>query len=551
MRDHIDYYLANPTPTNYAPVVGIHGFNEPDGVYDVANSTNKGYIVDSLAYYHTWTNDRGLPLSSFMAMPAAYVPSLVDPYADEDLTIYQLCSYLDFPMLDWYPARTFSDTGNASIPEADVWGATDLIPTDISSNHYYAYNNRDELWSLNHNESSGSTTFRVYEVTGEEQMGIPGFTQVFTSQPGLSWPFEVASSDYRASDVGDRALSEHDQNAAVVMYHAGEQIEQAEVVIHNGYSLTTVNPPNLSETATTMFFCVGEDNYRSSELAANGNTGIIGSADMRILWCGDGVSGMQLQKRIWILGKNTLGNGLTNVNSTPLILPTGFSPTGAIWGYFWSDNFPDRQSGFILYNNTGNYVVVHTEFQDNWEVSSTVETGLFGDGINPGAVTAYRETRWPVTAYSPAKDILCAVVSKLTPPPYTTAMYLHWSSGDGSDMEMDVEVGEFYVHDGLSSDFNHLSFGHCWFMNKTQFFFGGDGATNSYYTAEFHHFPTDEDGTGGWAAETNPPMNISAWGVVNNPMRVRHTRKSWVYALMPSLVPSSNIISIRDGEMRG
>ena len=93
MRDHIDYYLANRTPIDYAPVVGIHGFNEPDGVYDAAATAEiKEDIVDSLASYHTWSNNRGLPLSSFMAMPAAYVPSLVDPYAHVDSTIYQICT---------------------------------------------------------------------------------------------------------------------------------------------------------------------------------------------------------------------------------------------------------------------------------------------------------------------------------------------------------------------------------------------------------------------------------------------------------------------------
>ncbi|OPX29886.1 MAG: hypothetical protein B1H09_05790 [Gemmatimonadaceae bacterium 4484_173] len=548
MKAYLESYLSEPVPPGYAPVVGIHGFNEPDGVYDAASAANRLLIINQLTNLHTWSNNLGLPLSSFMAMPAAYVPSLDDPHTETSSTIYQLCSRLDFPMLDWYPARTFSESCNTSIPEADVWGATDLIPTDISSNHYYAYNNRDELWSLDNDVSSGNTTFRVYEVTGEEQMGIPGFTQVFTYQPGLSWPFEVASSDYRASDVGDRVLSEHNQNAAVVMYHTGEQIEQAEVVIHNGSALTTVNPPNLNETASTMLFCVGEDNYRSSDLAANGNTGIIGSANMRILWCGDGVSGMQLQKRVWILGKNTLGNGLTNVNSAPLILPTGFSPTGVVWGYFWSDDFPYRQSGFILYNNIGNYVVVHTEFQDNWDVSSTVETGLFGNRINPGAVIAYRETTWPVTSYSPAKDILCALVDGGA---VIHEMYMHWCSGDGETMQMNNEHEEIFLGFLNSSNFSHLSFGHCWHMNKTQFFFGGDGAGNSYYTQEFNHFPTDPDGTGGWANETNPALyNTSSWGVVNNPMRVRHTRRSWVYALMPKLVPNSNLISVRDGEMR-
>ena len=551
MKAHIDDYLATRVPAGYAPVVGIHGFNEPDGVYDAAYQQGKDDIVATLASYHTWSNNHGLPLSSFMAMPATYVPSLADPHSGTGSTIYQLCSRLDFPMLDWYPARTFAETGNASVPQADMWGATDLIPTDVSSNHYYAYNNRDELWSLTHDESSSSTTFRVYEVTGEEQIGIPGFNQIFSSQPGVSWPFEVASSDYRSADIGDRNAAEHNQNAAVVMYHTGEQIEEAEVVIHDGSTLATVSPPDLGETASTMFFCVGEDNYSSSSLSTNGNTGIIGSAEMRILWCGDGLSsggsGAGLQKRVWILGKNTSGNGLTSVINSPLILPNSFVPVGAVWGYFWDDDHPHRQSGFVLYNNIGNYVSVYKE-ADHWEVSSTVETGLFGNGTNPGAVIAYRETTWPVTSFSPAKDILCAVVDKPFP---SVAMVMHWCRGEDI-ADSFPDHGEFVITISAvtAQNYNHLSFGHCWHMNKTRFFFGGDGVTTGY-SQEFNHFPTNPDGTGGWAAEFNPVLNkTTTWGVVSSPMRVRHTRKAWVYALMPSLIPNNDDMSVRDGEMR-
>ncbi|MCD4707261.1 MAG: hypothetical protein K8S62_05940, partial [Candidatus Sabulitectum sp.] len=543
MKTYIESYVSQAVPFGYAPVVGIHGFNEPDGVYDAADQTNQGYIEDTLSNYHTWSNNLGLPLSSFMAMPAGHVPSLAAPYANTDSTIYQLCSHLDFPMLDWYPCRTYSHSPSTGIPQADIWGATDLIPTDVSSNHYYAYNTRDELWSLKH-ESSG-TTFRVYEVTGEEQMGMPGFTQIYSSQPGISWPFEVASSDYRASDIGGRSAAEHNQNAAVVMYHAGEQIEQAEVIFHNGTSLTTVNPPNLNETASTVLFCVGEDNYSTSDLAANGNTGIIGRAEMRVLWCGDGMSGAQFVRRVWILEKNSSGSGLTNTISSPIVLPGSFTPTGAVWGYFWSDTFPHRQSGFVLYNDIGNYVVVYTQDGDNWEVSSTVHSGLFGTGNNPGAVIAYRETTWPVTSYSPAKDILCSLVNLQ----FTNSMFMHWSSGDGSTMEMGLDSDKFYVTEATAPEYNHLSFRHSWNMNKTRFFFGGDGV-DTYYTTHLKHFPTDPDGSGGWGGETNPSLDpASSWGVVNNPMRARHTRRAFANALMNKL--NDNIMSIRGGEMRG
>jgi hypothetical protein len=418
------------------------------------------------------------------------------------------------------------------------------MPTLATSNHYYAYNNRDELWSIDHNETTDNTSFIVYEVTGEEEYGVPGFSQVFSSQPGLSWPFEVASSDYRAADVGNRAAAEHNLNSAVVMYHTADQIEQAEVVMHNGTSLTTVNPPSLNETASTILFCVGEENYKTSDRVSSTtpeNSGVIGSADLRILWCGDGVSGGVLQKRVWILKKNDLGTGLTNAIPTSLVLPGNFMPTGAIWGYFWSDTFPYRQSGFILYNNGGYYVVVYTNDQGEWDVSRKL-SGLFGTGINPGAVIAYRSTEWPVTSYSTALDYLCAIVDKTSPDP---GMYLHWCSGLGSTMRMDQNHDEFFVSDELTaSDYNRLSFEHVWKEGQdVQFYFGGDNAT-TLSTLDFYSFPN------GWAGISNAEFVESVlWGVINNPMRVRHTRRAFVNPLLNEL-NAPNIMSIRAGELR-
>jgi len=543
VKNIIEAYVATPVPPGYAPIVGIHGFDEPDNKYDVSGQQIQGNIVNILTSYHSWSNNLGYPFGCFLAKPAQDVPSLNNPHTGIGSTIYQICSHLDFPMLDWYPCINYDEASEASVPQADIWGATDLMPTLAASNHYYAYNNRDELWSIDHNETTGNTSFIVYEVTDEEEYGEPGFSQVFSSQPGLSWPFEVASSDYRAADVGNRATAGHNLNSAVVMYHTADQIEQTEVVMHNGTSLTPVNPPNLNETASTILFCVGEENYESSDRVSTTtpvNSGVIGSADLRILWCGDGVSGGQLQKRVWILKKNSSGTGLTNAISTPLILPGNFMPTGAIWGYFWSDTFPYRQSGFILYNELGNYVVVYTKDHDTWKVSSSVQTDLFDGGINPGAVIAYRSTEWPVTSYSTACDYLCAIVND--PPPAIGSMYLHWCSGSGSTMQMNQNPAQFYVGQSTASDYNHLSFRHVWQSGDVRFFFGGDGVT-SYRTNEFLSFPE------GWADEHTPILSPAPdWGIVNNPMRVRHTRRAFANALMNKL--NFDIMSIRAGELR-
>ncbi len=98
VQNLISNYAALSAPPSYSPIVGIHGFDEPDNKWD-ANPDDRAAIRNALSNLHSWSSNLGYPLGSFLAKPALYVPSLAYPNSGTGLnaTIYQICQRLDFP----------------------------------------------------------------------------------------------------------------------------------------------------------------------------------------------------------------------------------------------------------------------------------------------------------------------------------------------------------------------------------------------------------------------------------------------------------------------
>lgn len=540
-----DYYFGMQSPPGWGDLIAVHGFDEPDGRYDQLDygSLERATIISRLSGHRLWCNNMlSLPCGSFMAKPAKEVPSLENPHVNQTgyfSTTYQLCSNIDFPVLDWYPCMTHDESSEVILDRSDIWGVTDLCPTPASNNYYHVYNTRDELWGITYDEVSGSTTFNIYEVTGEGQMGAIGFQPVWTPepiQPEISWPFDVASSDYRASDVGNRDLDEHNLNGAVVLYHQGDPVADAEVVYCNNDNIQISGLSSTYGTESTILFCVGEHDYRASGLSEPVCTGIIGRAEMRILWCGEVQdSGGHLERTVRIYGRAS-GAGFIEVTSSPIVLPSGFIPAGAVWGYFWPDSWPHNRSGFVLYDDAGSYVVVYTVDGDNWQPTRE-ENRLFADNETPGDVIAYRLTQW--LPFSQSNDLLCSIHNNgLTP---TRASWFQWRAGYGDSWLMGYDFNEVSF---VRSNYNKIGFRHIWHSNKTRFLFGMEGT--SLRASTFIDFPDAwEDST---EIQTNQWNN---WGVIA-PIRVRHTRKALVNALIQKQYeepPETDRISIRGGEI--
>lgn len=535
VMEFLEDYLSAPADFP-GDVIGIHGFDEIDGRYDglPPGSARRDTLRWRLAQFHGWSNSPPVrrPFGSFMAKPALNVPTLANPHSDLSTdsphhTTYQLCSLLDFPMLDWYPCRAWEENCNIPFHRYDLWGATDLLPAPASSSFYHAYTDRDELWAVD-GLGSSRPVFHVFTVEDEDRIGVPRLVEDMGSRMeiGLDGHFLAASSDSRSSDIGDRSALEHRMNSAVVFYHMGRPAGRAQAVYHDGDRLVMERIPECDSNAGTVLFCVGEDSHGTVLPMDGGHRGIMGRGDLRVLWYGEGGS-------VSIFGPDReTGTGLEEL--AEMEYKGDFSPAGAVWGCFWNSGGEDRinDSGFLLYDNSGNYITVISEDGRGWRIfddGGVPFSGLFGGRVGPGAVTAFRTVDW--RPYASAPDVLVSIVEEDRP--RQGRPLLQFTGGrQGYGFEPPGPSTEVYLEGmtpGSASGYTRLAFRR--HSNaKVRFWAGGEGV-ETRFTSNFIDLPEV------CAHSSSIGTTGSSWDLVGT-MRLRYTRGHWV-----------NAVLFRDGEL--
>ena len=265
-----------------------------------------------------------------------------------------------------------------------------------------------------------------YQPNGLQTQAIGSFPV-----PTGSTPVRYASSDFRATDVGDRTSGIHDGSGAVVVWR--EDTNNNTVIYnHNGPIISTCLPlPSTSISITDC--CVGETNYSIVYPTRPDREGLVGHGQMRILVCYN-TNDVQ---RVRILSKDyEASSGLINVtiiggSQHSLGLPAGFEPDGVVWGTFWhkteqSGWIIDPYSGFVLYKTSGEYVVVHqisAGASEEW-VCTDLMYNLFPVDINQDLLFISRSDEG-IPVYAAGKDYLCLMHE---PNQYYDVLY--WSTGN-------------------------------------------------------------------------------------------------------------------------
>lgn len=528
VMESLEDYLSVPADFP-GEVIGIHGFDEIDVRYDglPPGSARRDTLRSRLAMFHSWSNSPPVrrPFGSFMAKPAFHVPTLASPHTDLSTdsryhTTYQLCALLDFPMLDWYPCRSWEENCTLPFHRYDLWGATDLLPAPASSGFYHAYTSRDELWAVD-GLGTSSPVFRIFTVEDEDRIGVPRLAEDMDSRMeiGLDGYFLAASSDSRSADIGDRSSLEHKMNSAVVFYHRGRPAGQAQAVYHDGDRLVMKRIPESTSNAGTVLFCVGEDGYGPA-LPDGGSPGLLGREDLRILWYGEDGS-------VSIFGPDREAyGGLEEL--AEMEYRGDFSPAGAVWGCFWNSGGgrPIHESGFVLYDDSGDYITVFREAGRGWRIfddGGVPFGGLFGSRVGTGAVTAFRTMDW--RPYASAADVLVSIVeedrSREGRPllQFTGGMQGYRFEAPGSSAEVYLEG----MPPGSASSYTRLAFrrrSH----EKVRVWAGGEGV-ETRFTSNFIDLPEV------CAHRSAIGTTGSSWDLIGT-MRLRYTRGQWVNTIL-------------------
>ena len=404
--DYLGEYFGygTPWPEGSGSFRGVFGFDEPDARFEGPgwNQSQENWpwwrlVRDYGQECREEVSDDILPFGTFLDRWKTANDSLY--YRN---TIPLFCGELEYPIFDRYPCK-YTSVDSAGFPDDiaynSIIGATDLLPA--ASVDYGAYASSDEVFAV---DEDGY--FRVYpfsNVTSHTQdLGVEQ-EYVHRLRPQLRENPVWAASDFRATDVGDRSTGAHLLNGAVVFCDSSDP-SVSTAFFHDGSSLTHRDddlemPAAVLETTAAA---VGEYDYPvhfQEETSRRGT--LIGRGELRILVCfrrleGD-PPGSVNRARVYAWN----GSGFEDVTSGPETagLELDITPAGAVWGVFWpthnywSNSGSDDHSGFIVYDDSGDYQVVYeTESQGSvrWEVSS-VHTNLFGPD---GTTFVTRGTEW-------------------------------------------------------------------------------------------------------------------------------------------------------------
>ncbi len=227
-------------------------------------------------------------------------------------------------------------------------------------------------------------------------------------------PTGMASSDFRASDVGDRAMGVRSPSGVVVLWDSLAP-SGSELVLHysgSGMEAATLPAYPGPESAELVFFSVGDSGERD---IPNPAPAILGRGQPVILGCYriDGT------KYSIVLYQRSPDGGFIPVDGPLNILK--LEPEAGLWGRFWGPGIPApdetlRTGGFVLYDSKGSYIVVRLT-RDGWQIQPMTIPFygyLFGGRTDPESVFIVHEDSGELP-YTGGQDYISAVFNGTLP----------------------------------------------------------------------------------------------------------------------------------------
>ncbi|OPL18363.1 MAG: hypothetical protein AVO35_05830 [Candidatus Aegiribacteria sp. MLS_C] len=389
-------------------VIGVFGFDEP-AVKFLENPETCWEWVEMVAYYRDQCNSQiGLPMLSFISKYGTIDSAgTMHFYDDTTSVLNRFARHLDVISLNMYPVKNNDRRlAHISFESGDMLfcGTTDLIPSP--SPYYEVYCDRDEFFAVT--AEGDSSRFTVYEF-----LSTPGFDDIYLQEaythPLSFRPTDMASSDFRACDTGDRRYTEHRLNGAVILWDSTGKAGEEVVFIHDGQGIVSMRMPGFpgSDSSFPVAFCVGQAGYRSTD---DPSQGILGRWDTAILGCYT-QGGPDLLLAVFARERD---GGLALQTREPYTVQQ-LSRVGIVWGRFWGDGLPEpplfqpEDGGFVVYDERGNYLYLLPD-RGRWQIYpcfQPVFKGLFGPYHEPAEVFVSHEcgTEPP---YTPGNDFIAA-----------------------------------------------------------------------------------------------------------------------------------------------
>jgi hypothetical protein len=390
-------------------VIGVFGFDEPEVKFLENPDTAYDWIAMMQQYSRLCRFLISLPFSSFISKVGDFRGSEWVYYSDTTSVLNRFSRYLDTVIINSYPVTNNERRIRSLQMDMDSVihiGGTDLLPSDDT--YYRAFCDRDELFTVTRDDSL--CMFNVFGFGYTDGFGrLELFPACSLELPFL--PGRMASSDFRACDVGDRDMGTNALNGAVVLWDSLAPAGDEVVVVPDGDGVAIARLPGFpgSEQSKALFFAVGDggSNYpppgRPMGLLGRGGTLIMGCYRL-----GNG--------QIILAVFHWTGSGFRCEPPGPMLLQ-GFVPGGILWGRFWGAAVPSPvdgsidSGGFIAYDLDGRYVTCRPTGV-GWRIAPVEApsfNGLFGGAADPISIFVSHEDQLN-PPYCPGSDFVSSVI---------------------------------------------------------------------------------------------------------------------------------------------
>ncbi len=389
-------------------VIGVFGFDEPAVKFLENPETQWDWLQMVADYRDLCELEIGLPFISFISKFGIMgSDGFVYYYNDTTSVLNRFARHLDVVAFNMYPIKNNDRRLRNLYFNTDsllFCGATDLLPSP--SPYYEVYCDRDEFYTVL--EEDEFSTFRVFEF-----ICTPGFGHLVLEEAAVFdvpfIPTGVASSDFRACDIGDRSSGEHRPNGAVVLWDSAGAAGDEIVFIFDGQEIVTASLPEFpgSDRASPLAFCVGQGEFRP---VATVFEGILGKGDTAVLGCY-----LMDDNRVCVVVFERTEDNIFRLQTIEPYILKKMEIGGILWGRFWGDAIPtigtsSMDSGFLIFDDCGSYVCALSG-EDDWTFypqNIPFYPNLFGELNYPVSVFITNEDAW-LPPYIPGNDYISAV----------------------------------------------------------------------------------------------------------------------------------------------
>ena len=387
---YLEMYLEQTAGLYESDVIGCFSFDEPDAKA-IVYPEQAAQWYDFVPYWNErCRSELNLPVMCyFTRYGTRNSVGQIEYFTDTTSVLNRMSRFTDAVAMDMYPVK--KNCRRTTFLGCNMDNLLFTTATDIIQNDHLqmqALNSKDEVVRIF--ASGDSARIAIDDVVWD---GIDLTLETVWESPLPFEPDAVESSDFRAGYAVQEAADY--VNSGIVLWKNSLSVDEVLVVASEAGQPVFRELPEFpgSDLLSPVFFSVGQTDYWNDLQEVDG---IIGHGRLAIL------AGLQDEGgNLFLMLYTASGGGSTEIETAfdePVALH--FAAETAVWGTFWGTWYRTGTAldvvtnGFLVADDSGNYVVLNQINRDTWELfpddGTSSFTDLFGSSEMPDLIRISR-----------------------------------------------------------------------------------------------------------------------------------------------------------------